>query len=121
MRRFSMVGFAAMISLSSLRADAPKPTAEQLEFFEKSVRPLLIEQCHSCHGEKKQQAGLRLDTAAGLLKGSDDGAVVVAGDLEKSKLIQSVRRKGDYAMPPADAEALSEREVIELLKFLTVE
>jgi mono/diheme cytochrome c family protein len=90
-----------LVQLASFAADpAPKPTAGQVEFFETSVRPILVEQCVNCHGPKKQRAGLRLDTAEGLKKGADDGPVVVAGDPDKSKLILSVRRKGDYAMPP---------------------
>jgi mono/diheme cytochrome c family protein len=81
-------------------AEAPRPTAEALEHFEKHVRPILVEHCHQCHGEKKQQAGLRLDSAAGLKKGADSGAVVVPGDPAKSSLIASVKRTGDFPMPP---------------------
>jgi hypothetical protein len=83
------------------RVDADvKPTAEGIEFFEKKVRPLLAEKCYSCHGPKKQSAGLRLDSAAGLKQGADNGAVIVPGDPAKSRLIAAVRREGDYPMPP---------------------
>src|SRR5687767_5636985 len=43
--------------------EPPKPAfpTEDLEFFEASVRPLLIAQCQECHGPKKQEAKLRLD------------------------------------------------------------
>ena len=27
----------------------PKPTAEQLDFFEKKIRPVLVEHCYGCH------------------------------------------------------------------------
>jgi hypothetical protein len=79
---------------------AAKPSAAQLEFFETKVRPLLAEHCHSCHGPKKQSAGLRLDTAAGIRAGADNGPVIVPGDTAKSRFIKSVAREGDYAMPP---------------------
>ncbi len=37
--------------------------AEQMEFFEKKVRPLLVDKCYSCHSpEHKVKGGLRLDT-----------------------------------------------------------
>jgi hypothetical protein len=75
----------------------------KLEYFETKVRPLLAEHCYSCHGAKKQSAGLRLDTSAGLKAGADDGPVIVAGDDAKSRLIKSVKRQGDYAMPPKTA------------------
>ncbi len=91
---------ATLFAAAGLSARAAEPTPEAVEFFEKSVRPVLVEHCNRCHGDKKQQAELRLDTAEGLAKGSDGGAVVVPGDPDKSKLIQSVRRVGDYAMPP---------------------
>ena len=39
---------------------AAESTPEELDFFEKNVRPVLVEHCQSCHGNKKQQAGLRL-------------------------------------------------------------
>ena len=43
-------------------AEEPSPTA--IEFFEKRVRPILVEHCHKCHGEKQQKGGLRLDSIA---------------------------------------------------------
>ena len=61
---------------------------------------MLAEHCYSCHGEKKQSGGLRLDTAAGLAAGADNGPVVVAGDPAKSRLIEcgrSHRRLPDAA------------------------
>ncbi|MBN9121325.1 MAG: PSD1 domain-containing protein [Planctomycetes bacterium] len=90
---------------------AAKPTAAQIEFFEAKVRPLLAEHCYSCHGAKKQSAGLRFDTSAGLKAGADDGPVIVPGDPAKSRFVKSVKRAGDYPMPPktplpADAVAV---------------
>jgi mono/diheme cytochrome c family protein len=99
-------------------ADPPKPSAEQVEFFEKHVRPILAEQCYSCHGAKKQQSGLRLDTADGVKKGTQEGPVIVPGDVEKSSLIQAVRRKGDAPMPP-DGE-LSKEQVATLERWVSM-
>src|SRR5579859_2756921 len=88
---FAMGGFAA----------AAEPTSpEALEFFEKKVRPVLVENCVSCHGAKRQEFGLRLGSRAAVLKGSDGGAVVVSGEPEKSTLIEAVRYKGQTKMPP---------------------
>ena len=100
-RLSAVVAVILSIPLAALAADpTAKPTAEQVEHFEKHVRPLLVEQCVSCHGPKKQKGGLRLDTAEGLKKGADEGPVVVPGSPDTSSLIKSVRRKGEYAMPP---------------------
>jgi hypothetical protein len=76
-------------------------TPEAAEFFENKVRPVLVESCAPCHDAKLQQSGLRVDTLAGLLRGSDSGhAGVVPGDPNKSSLIQAVRFDGAIKMPP---------------------
>jgi uncharacterized membrane protein len=80
MKRLLVIASAAALAagaLPALAADPAKPTAAQLEHFETKVRPVLAEHCYSCHGAKKQSAGLRLDTAAGIKAGADDGAQVV--------------------------------------------
>ena len=98
--RFAVVCCLASLVASSLfAADAPSP--EQLEFFEKQVRPLLVEHCSECHGAKKSEAGLRLDTKRGFIKGSDTGPVVVAGNVDGSRLMKVLSyRKGETQMPP---------------------
>ncbi|HWL07527.1 MAG TPA: PSD1 and planctomycete cytochrome C domain-containing protein [Planctomicrobium sp.] len=73
---------------------------EDIRFFETAVRPLLHEACGKCHGEKTQWANLRTDSRSALLKGGDTGAAIIPGDPDNSLLIQSVRRTGDYEMPP---------------------
>jgi Protein of unknown function (DUF1553)/Protein of unknown function (DUF1549)/Planctomycete cytochrome C len=78
------------------------PTPEQVEFFEKRIRPILADNCWSCHGSKKQKAGLRLDSLAGVLKGTEDGPVVVKGDPDKSRLIKAIKHIGDVKMPDKD-------------------
>lgn len=78
-----------------------EPSAEQLEFFEKKVRPVLVEQCQKCHGAEKQEGGLRLDRQETAFKGSDSGQVIVPGEPDKSLLIEAVRYQGDIQMPPA--------------------
>src|SRR5262245_10729850 len=90
----------ALVAMPALRAEPPR---EQVEFFEKNVRPLLADSCFSCQGPKKQSGGLRLDSAAGLKAGADGVAVVVPGDATKSKLIQAVKREAEHPMPPKQA------------------
>ena len=69
-------------------------------FFESRVRPVLVEHCQKCHGAAKQQASLRLDSAAALAKGGDTGPVVVPGKPDASLLIKVIRYTGDSKMPP---------------------
>src|SRR6187401_68791 len=82
---------------------AAKPTAAQVEYFETKVRPVLADHCYSCHGEKKQSAGLRLDTVAGIRTGADNGPVFVPGDPAKSRIVTAVQRTGEFPMPPKTA------------------
>src|SRR5690349_24033373 len=82
---------------------AADPTAEQIEFFEKGIRPVLVEKCYSCHSAQapKAMGGLRLDTAESLLKGGDSGPAIVPGAPEKSLLIRAVTYKDlQLKMPP---------------------
>ena len=66
-RLSAIVGFAVCsMSVLSVRADEA-PAAAAIEFFEKKVRPLLVEHCFECHGAKKQRGGFRLDSRETLL------------------------------------------------------
>lgn len=78
--------------------DAPSPAA--VEFFEARVRPILVEHCFECHGEKKQRGGLRVDSRDFLLKGTDNGPGVVPGKPDESHVLQAVRYEGEVKMPP---------------------
>ena len=73
---------------------------DDVVFFERRVRPLLIERCVECHGPKKQESGLRLDSRAAILKGGDSGPAARVGVPGSSLLVEAVRRSGDFAMPP---------------------
>jgi Protein of unknown function (DUF1553)/Protein of unknown function (DUF1549)/Planctomycete cytochrome C len=78
-------------------------TPEQSEFFEKKIRPVLVEKCHLCHSAESAtpMGGLRLDTASGLLKGGDTGPALVPGDPEKSLLIKAISYQDlKLKMPP---------------------
>jgi hypothetical protein len=80
--------------------------AEGIEFFEKKIRPVLVEQCYSCHSAsaKSVKGGFKLDSRDALLKGGDTGPALVPGDPGKSLLILAVRRGNpDTAMPPKKA------------------
>ncbi len=73
--------------------------AEQIEFFEKRIRPVLVEQCQECHGAEKQKGGLRLDSREGWQKGGDSGAILTSGDAQ-SPLLRAIRHEDpDLEMP----------------------
>ena len=85
-------------------AGACGSSPQEIEFFEKRVRPVLADHCYKCHGSEKQKAELRLDSRAGVLKGTDVGPVVVVGKPEESSLIKSIRHEGDTKMPEKEGK-----------------
>ncbi|MEP0843562.1 MAG: DUF1553 domain-containing protein [Phycisphaerae bacterium] len=103
-----MIQASLASSSAAALAGAPGP-AEQEEFFETRVRPVLAEKCFGCHGPVKQRSGLRLDSRAMALKGNDSGPAVVPGDVGKSLLVRAIGYAGDVKMPP-DGK-LSDREI----------
>jgi mono/diheme cytochrome c family protein len=101
--------FLMMAALAVAQEIAPQKNAvganrdvqrQAQEFFETRVRPVLVEHCHACHGPKKQEAGLRLDSASGLRRGSESGPIVVPGAPDESLLVEVVQYRGVTKMPP---------------------
>jgi len=78
------------------------PSMADLEFFEKEVRPILVNQCYSCHStNQKQKGGLLLDSRQGLLTGGDNGEAIVPGKPAESRLIDAIGyQNSDLRMPP---------------------
>src|SRR6185369_13895591 len=95
-KRPLMMAFAMVFLQPTLllRAEA----TDALELFEKTVRPMLAENCFGCHGESAR-GGLRLDTQEGILKGGRSGPAIVPGDPDKSLLIIAVKQTGTLKMP----------------------
>src|SRR4051794_40928547 len=82
-----------LAALVGLRAPAAADDPAGLQFFEKQVRPVLVERCVKCHGPAKPSGGLRLDSREALLKGGDSGPAVLPGRPAESRLLKAVRRQ----------------------------
>jgi hypothetical protein len=97
MARLSAFGLFALLALpAASRADESRET-----FFELKIRPALATTCLPCHGGKKTESGLKVDSRDALVKGGDRGPAIVVGDSERSLLIQAIRRThDDLKMPP---------------------
>src|SRR5688500_10552598 len=96
-----------------------EPSAAQVEFYEKKIRPLLAENCYQCHSTraKRVKGGLLLDSRAGLWRGGESGAVVVAGDPDKSSLIRAVQYADPTLQMPPD-QKLAAKGVEVLLEWV---
>jgi mono/diheme cytochrome c family protein len=93
--------------------ETKKVTPQQAEFFEKRVRPVLFNSCFSCHGEKLQQGGVRLDSLAHMLKGKSGVPFLIPGEPERSPLIEVIRYTGKVKMPPQGKLKPEEIEALE--------
>lgn len=73
---------------------------EQLEYFERKVRPLLAKHCFECHGEEKHKGGLSLASRESMLRGGPTGSVIDLKEPESSLLLRAVRYES-LEMPPS--------------------
>ena len=99
-RSFAFLVLLLVLSAVASRAALPP---DEVEFFEAKIRPILVESCYPCHSaaEGKTKGSLALDTRDALLKGGATGPALIAGDPDKSLLIQAVRYTDeDLQMPP---------------------
>ena len=104
--RFLAIIMAAVVACVAMtsRADAAKPpkNAAGIEFFEKKIRPVLVQHCYECHSVKSKiiQGNLLVDSRDGLLRGGDSGASIIPGNGDKSLLIAALRQEDGIEMPP---------------------
>lgn len=93
--------WASTLSVSAQApAEEPKVSADQAAFFEAKIRPVLAENCLSCHGAKVQISGLRLDTRAGFLRGTSSGKKLIGMPADQNPLLEVLRYGGKIKMPP---------------------
>ena len=115
MRTFNLLWLLALLPSMAIAADAP--SAEDADFFERDIRPLLIRHCHECHGDLAEpKGGLKLTSREELLKGGDSGPAAVPGNPAESLLISAVNYDG-LEMPPDD-KRLNEAEVARLAQWV---
>ncbi len=92
--------------------------AQGSDLFEKRVRPILANRCFACHGPHAGdgQAGLRLDSLDGMLRGGRSGPAIVPGHASRSLLIHAINHDTSLQMPPK--AKLSIAEVVALTRWV---
>jgi len=105
----------ALLACAALSTEAASPDRAD---YGAQVKPVLAARCYACHGALKQQAGLRLDTAASIRKGGKNGPVIAAGSPEKSRLVGRITAKHEDERMPPEGEALKPEEIAAITAWI---
>ena len=90
--------------------------ADEIEFFESKIRPLLASNCYTCHTDARS-GGLRVDSRGALLRGGHSGPAIEVGNPAKSLLIQAVSHTHErLRMPPTGQ--LESHEIDDLKQWI---
>src|SRR5437867_5184246 len=98
--------------------------ADEFEFFEKKIRPVLAERCYKCHSREaeKLKSELFLDSKEGMLKGGESGKpAIVPGNAEASRLVEAVRYTNEeLQMPPPKIGRLTAQQVADFVAWVNL-
>ncbi len=86
-------------------------SADEAIDYAKQIKPLLQARCLACHGVLKQEAKLRLDTAALGIKGGESGAAIKPGDVSASLLLKRISAAEESERMPPEGEPLKPAEI----------
>jgi hypothetical protein len=87
-------------AVAALRAGPGSVDPSNRAYYGVHVAPLFSRSCVSCHRAEKHKGELRLDSYEQLMRGSEDGPVVVPGDPKSSDLMRRLR------LPPSDDDSM---------------
>ena len=119
-----MISALAAVSMGLLAtpASGELPTGKKdLQFFERRIRPVLVNHCYECHSADSKKVGgnLYLDHAEGLLQGGESGPAIVPGRPDESLLIRAIRKTDDdLVMPPEDKDSLPPTALHDLVEWV---
>ena len=98
-----VAGWTFLFTAPAFAATDAPASADEFAFFEKRIRPVLVERCYECHSVEsgKAKGGLRVDSRDALRRGGETRPAIVPGDVDKSLLIEAIRYANqDMKMPP---------------------
>ncbi len=99
-----------VLALLLLAVAAQRSLADE-DIYVSTIKPVLKARCFACHGALKQKSGLRLDTAALILKGGKGGSVVKSGSPADSELIARISTDDESLRMPPEGHPLTREEI----------
>lgn len=120
MRVSTLIPCWGILLLAPSLARAEPPSPEGVEFFEKKIRPVLVERCFKCHSSEapKLKGGFKLDSREGLLKGGDSGPAIAPGDPGKGLLLKALGYTGMDVPPMPPDGKLSEAQIADFTEWV---
>lgn len=100
---------------------SPPLSAEQLEFFETHIRPVLVEHCYACHNSTEVAEGdVALDHRLGLQGGDDDEPLVTPGNPARSRLLAILKHEIPGLEMPEDGPKLSDQVISNFQQWIAM-
>src|SRR5215831_5274568 len=115
MRRLIVAAIVFLGAAVSLRSQSAQSSAAAL--FNQEVRPILEQQCQSCHGGAAKQSGLDITSREKLLRGGDHGPAVIPGKPEESLLYLYVKHERQPGMP-FGGKKLSDEQIARIAEWI---
>jgi len=110
--KFNTVAIAGVLcAAGSLPVDSEDKVNVPAVDFSRGVYPIFVKHCISCHGAKRQEGRLRLDTREAALRGGDSRKAIVPKDVSGSLIIQRVTESDVALRMPLKKLALSPSQI----------
>ena len=125
--KYCYTGFLVSVSIIAAmpQQSAPVPTQAKKIRFETDILPILNQRCVLCHGNQTMAKSMNLSSYSGTIKGSESGAVVVAGKPDESLLFKKVHEgempKGGLPLSATEVNAIREWIASGALSAITFE
>ena len=116
--RFALAKSSCAVLLLLCATSSAEAVGPGIPDYNRDVVPILRTYCVGCHNADEKEGELNLATFSELMKGGEEGAVVVASKSGKSRLVLMLEGKVEPLMPPEDEEAPSKDEIALLKRWI---
>ena len=115
--RHALVVLACAIGCLMTQSAAASNDDAGHKFFETKIRPLFSEHCYRCHGSKKQESELRLDSYEAMMEGGAAGISIVPDEPDESLLLTALTYVDDDLQMPPDNK-LTDQQIADVRKWI---